>query len=131
MIWPEGQPNPLTTRIEPPAVGQPLRLPPRVAVLVDTNTQGDGEALADALRHRAGALLVGQPTVGAPDMPVKQTLPGDLQVFVRETPYRYASGHPSFAPLRPDIVVPRTRAAIAAGRNESLEHAAAALSRAP
>ena len=100
-------------------------------MLVDTNTQGDGEALADALRHHAGALLVGQPTVGAPDMPVRQTLPGDLQVFVSETPYRYTSGHPSFAPLQPDIIVPRTRAAIAAGRDESLEHAAAALSRAP
>lgn len=131
VLWPEGQPNPLTARITLPADGEPLRLPPRVAVLVDTNTQGDGEALADALRHRAGAWLVGQPTVGAPDMPVRQTLPGGLQVFVSETPYRYASGHPSFAPLQPDIVVLRTRAAIAAGRNESLEHAAAALSRAP
>ena len=63
-------------------------------MLVDTNTQGDGEALADALRHRAGALLIGQPTVGAPDMPVKQTLPGGLQAFVRKTPYRYTSGPP-------------------------------------
>lgn len=127
MIWPERHINPLAPPPAPAPATEPLPLPTRLAVLVDGNTQGRAEALADALRHHRGALVVGEPTVGSPGPLATIDLPGGLKAAFTEAPWHHASGHPAFAPLLPDLAVADTREAIAAGRDEPLEQAVAAL----
>lgn len=99
-----------------------------VAVLTDMNTISAGEDFAATFRLTGRGLLVGEPTAGSTGTPVIFPLPGGGVGTVSSTRCVYP-GRAAFhgQGLAPDMPVAPTVAGIAAGRDEVLEAALAAL----
>ncbi len=101
----------------------------RVAVLVDANSESGAEALASALQIYHRALIIGQPTAKhVLGVEVEQPLSDGGLLRVATLDMRDANGDPLEGKgVTPDIIVSRTPADIARGRDPQLQAAITAL----
>jgi carboxyl-terminal processing protease len=102
-----------------------------VAVLVDGNSESGAEALASALQIYHRALIVGEPTAKhVLGVEVEQPLSDGGLLRVATLDMRDANGDPLEGKgVTPDIIVSRTPADIARGRDPQLQTAIEALKR--
>ncbi|MDC0719002.1 S41 family peptidase [Nannocystis bainbridge] len=107
----------------------PPAWPARLAILVDAGATRNVEPVADALRARHGALLVGSDTAGGSFDGQPFRLPGGLVVSFTRAAQARASGGDPYTPLTPDVAVSSTIAGVRAGRDEVLGRALAELQR--
>ena len=103
----------------------------RVAVLVDANSESGAEALASALQIYHRALIVGEPTAKhVLGVEVEQPLSDGGLLRVATLDMRDANGEQLEGKgVTPDIIVSRTPADVARGRDPQLQTAIAALKR--
>lgn len=99
-----------------------------VAVLTSAFTYSASENFCAAFRGAARGLLVGEPTGGSTGQPVIFPLPAGGVGLVCARRTTFADGSPIVGRgIEPDLYVPVTLAGVAAGRDEVLEAAIAAL----
>ena len=108
-----------------------VRYKGRVAVLVDANSESGAEALASALQIYHRALIVGEPTAKhVLGVEVEQPLSDGGLLRVATLDMRDANGEQLEGKgVTPDIIVSRTPADVARGRDPQLQAAIAALKR--
>lgn len=106
-----------------------VRYQGRVAVLVDGNSESGAEALASALQIYHRALIVGEPTAKhVLGVEVEQPLSDGGLLRVATLDMKDANGDPLEGKgVTPDIIVSRTPADIARGRDPQLQAAITAL----
>ncbi len=100
------------------------RIRGRAAFLTGAGTVGRAETIVSAATHFGLAETVGEPTGGTDGEVVSLPLPGGYEVYFTGTKALNPDGSRHHgAGLRPTIPAGRTRAGIAAGRDEVLERA--------
>lgn len=120
----------LVTREQPvrPDTSRP-RFGGPVAVLTSISTYSAAENFCLAFRNSQRGLLIGEPTAGSTGNPAMFPLPGGGVGAISAMKVTCLDGTPLIGVgLQPDIAVAPTLAGVAAGRDEVLERAGAALS---
>jgi C-terminal processing protease CtpA/Prc len=100
----------------------------KTIALIDERAQSQSEHTCLTLEAVSGTKFVGSHTVGANGNITHMVLPGSIYVMFTGMDVRHADGRQlQRIGIVPDYPVPRTQAAIAAGRDEVLEKALAVL----
>jgi len=117
----EGRGSRVLGRLAAPATGACAGVP--LVLLVDRETASAAELIAQALRERRGATLIGQPTFGKGS--VQQILQFDDGSVAKVTTARYLSpsGKPLDRSLTPDVLLPDSGLALGRGNDPTVDPA--------
>ncbi|WP_276480172.1 S41 family peptidase [Paraflavitalea pollutisoli] len=106
------------------AAGTEVRVPGKIAILVNEETQSSTEFQAMLFRKAQGAVLIGTPTAGADGNVALINLPGNIYTYISGLGVYYPDGRETQrVGLQPDIVVRTSIQALRDNRDELLERA--------